>query len=59
MSLSKGTIFSQIDITVGYHNIRIKSEDQHKSVFVLPWGNMNLREYHLVLKRHQDIFNMS
>ena len=36
--LSKHSLFSKFDVHVGYNNIRIRREDQHKAAFKTPLG---------------------
>ncbi len=37
-SIPQCRYFSQLDITMGYHNVKIKNNDVSKTAFVLPWG---------------------
>ncbi len=37
-SIPSSKYFSQIDITMGYHNVKIRQNDIPKTAFVLPWG---------------------
>ena len=38
ISLRSAKIFSQIDLNSGYHQIKIRPQDQYKTSFVLPFG---------------------
>ena len=38
-SLHGATVFSQIDLRNGYHQVPVKPEDVHKTAFVLPFGH--------------------
>ncbi len=38
-SIPKSKYFTQIDLTMGYHNLKIKDSDCCKTAFVVPWGH--------------------
>jgi hypothetical protein len=49
-------VFSFMDIFLGYNQIQIKPEDQHKMDFICPWGTFAYRKMHFGLKNVGDTF---
>jgi hypothetical protein len=45
-----GEIFSFMDGFSGYIQIQIRPEDQHKTMFIYPWGSFTYKNMPFVLK---------
>jgi hypothetical protein len=48
--------FSFMDVFLGYNQIQIKPEDQHKKTFIFPWGTFTYRKMPFGLKNARDTF---
>jgi hypothetical protein len=49
-------VFSFMDGFLGYNQIQIKPEDQHKTTFICPWGNFSYQKMLVVLKNVEETF---
>jgi hypothetical protein len=51
-------VFSFMDIFLGYNQIQIKLEDQHKMTFICPWGTFAYHKIPFDLKTSEQPFNV-
>ena len=49
-------VFSFMDGFFGYNQFQIKSEDQHKTTFICPWGTFAYKKMPFGLKNAGDTF---
>ena len=52
-------VFSFMDSFFGYNQIHIKPEDQHKTVFICPWGTFAYRKMTFGLKNIKATFHQA
>jgi hypothetical protein len=51
-------VFSFMDGFLGYNQIQIKPEDQHKMTFICPWGTFAYRKFLSALKTSEQPSNV-
>jgi hypothetical protein len=52
-------IFSFVDGFLGYNQIQIKTEDQHMTTIIFPWGTFAYRKMSFGLKNVEEKFQLT